>query len=151
QPSRPPSSSCCSRAARRSCCSPTRRTPQATACTSGSASGRWRTSSTSTSSAPPAFDPRAPPGTPLLAKRAGAARGGAVATATGAGDVAQRARGAAREAADSRPVDWAARAGLSARGLVYLLVGVLALLVAFGGHQHVDQKGALQQVLAKPF
>jgi uncharacterized integral membrane protein len=74
-----------------------------------------------------------------------------VSTATGAGGVAQRAQGAAREAADSRPVDWAARAGLTARGVVYLLVGGLALLVAFGGHQHVDQKGALQQVLAKPF
>lgn len=72
-------------------------------------------------------------------------------TVTGAGGVAQRAEGAARQAADSKPVDWAARAGLTARGVVYLLIGVLALLVAFGGHAHVDQKGALQQVLAKPF
>ena len=78
-------------------------------------------------------------------------------TATGAGGVTQRADGAvraahaAREAAGSRPVDWAARAGLTARGIVYLLVGVLALLVALGGHEHADQKGALQQVLARPF
>jgi len=54
-------------------------------------------------------------------------------------------------AADSRAMNWAARAGLTARGLVYLLIGVLALLVARGARAEVDQKGALAQVLAKPF
>ena len=54
-------------------------------------------------------------------------------------------------AADSRAMNWAARAGLTARGLVYLLIGVLALLVARGARAEVDQKGALAQVLAKPY
>jgi Domain of Unknown Function (DUF1206) len=58
---------------------------------------------------------------------------------------------AARDAANSRPMTWAARAGLTARGLVYLLMGVLALLVARGGRAEVDQKGALAQVLARPY
>jgi uncharacterized protein DUF1206 len=74
-----------------------------------------------------------------------------VSTATGTGGVVDRATDSVRDAADSRPVNWAARAGLTARGIVYLLIGLLALLVARGGHAHVDQKGALQQVLAKPF
>jgi hypothetical protein len=74
-----------------------------------------------------------------------------VSTATGTGGVVNKAADAARDVADSRPVSWAARAGLTARGIVYILVGLLALLVARGGHAHVDQKGALQQVLAKPF
>ena len=45
---------------------------------------------------------------------------------------------------------WAARAGLSARGFVYIVMGVLALLIARGAHAQVDQKGALAQVMAKP-
>jgi hypothetical protein len=58
---------------------------------------------------------------------------------------------AARDASDSRPMDWAARAGLAARGAVYLLMGILALLVVQGSQARVDQKGALSQVLAQPF
>ena len=46
---------------------------------------------------------------------------------------------------------WIARVGLTARGVVYLLVGLLALAVANGRHSEVDQKGALQQVLAHPY
>ncbi len=56
-----------------------------------------------------------------------------------------------RQAADSRPVGWAARVGLTARGVVYLLVGLLALAVARGRHGEVDQKGALQQLLGHPY
>jgi hypothetical protein len=48
-------------------------------------------------------------------------------------------------------MDWAARAGLSARAVVYLLIGVLAVLVARGQHAEVDQKGALAQVIARPY
>lgn len=59
--------------------------------------------------------------------------------------------GSVAGAADSRPMDWAARAGLTARGLIYVLMGLLALLIARGGHAEVDQKGALAQVLAKPY
>ena len=65
---------------------------------------------------------------------------------------AGRLAGTATEhAADGRPMNWAARAGLTARGAVYLLIGMLALLVARGGRAEVDQKGALAQVLAKPY
>ena len=46
---------------------------------------------------------------------------------------------------------WAARAGLTARGFVYIVMGVLALLIARGAHAQVDQKGALAQVMAKPY
>jgi len=48
-------------------------------------------------------------------------------------------------------MNWAARAGLTARGVVYLLIGVLALVVDLGGSAKMDQKGALAQVLAEPF
>lgn len=57
----------------------------------------------------------------------------------------------ARAAADSRPLAWWARLGLGARGLVWLLMGILALLVASGGRAEVDQKGALAAVVARPF
>ncbi|HUX65607.1 MAG TPA: DUF1206 domain-containing protein [archaeon] len=43
-----------------------------------------------------------------------------------------------------------ARIGLTARGLVYILLGVLALLVARGAHAEVDQGGVLAQILVKP-
>jgi hypothetical protein len=43
-----------------------------------------------------------------------------------------------------------ARIGLVARGLVYILLGVLALLVARGAHAEVDQTGVLAQILVKP-
>jgi hypothetical protein len=56
-----------------------------------------------------------------------------------------------RDGADSRPLGWAARLGLTARGVVYLLMGLLAVLVARGAAAEVDQKGALAQVVARPF
>lgn len=46
---------------------------------------------------------------------------------------------------------WAARGGLTARGFVYIVMGVLALLIARGAHAQVDQKGALAQVMVKPY
>ncbi|HEY4991347.1 MAG TPA: DUF1206 domain-containing protein [Nakamurella sp.] len=54
-------------------------------------------------------------------------------------------------AAGSRSITWLARIGLTARGVVYLLIGALAFLVARGAHAEVDQKGALAQVIAKPY
>lgn len=50
--------------------------------------------------------------------------------------------------------DWlarAARVGLAARGVIYLLVGVLAIEVARGGSARTDQKGALQKIAEQPF
>jgi hypothetical protein len=46
----------------------------------------------------------------------------------------------------------AARTGLVARGVIYLLVGVLALQIAFGdGKQQADRGGALAELSDKPF
>jgi Domain of Unknown Function (DUF1206) len=59
--------------------------------------------------------------------------------------------GAAEQAADGATMGWIARAGLTSRGLVNILIGVLALAVANGAHAEVDQKGALAQVLSKPY
>lgn len=58
---------------------------------------------------------------------------------------------AGREASNSRQMKWAARAGLTARAVVYLLIGVLAVLVAQGRSGEVDQKGALAEVISHPF
>ena len=38
----------------------------------------------------------------------------------------------AQDASTSRPMGWAARVGLAARGVVYLIMGWLAVLVALG-------------------
>ncbi|OIJ66516.1 DUF1206 domain-containing protein [Streptomyces mangrovisoli] len=46
----------------------------------------------------------------------------------------------------------AARAGLAARGVIYLLVGTLALQVAFGDHgKQADRSGALEELSRRPF
>ena len=73
-------------------------------------------------------------------------------SATGAVQgVASEVVSAVRVGADSRPLGWAARLGLTARGVVYLLMGLLAVLVARGAVVQVDQKGALAQVVAHPY
>ncbi len=48
---------------------------------------------------------------------------------------------------------WLARLGYGSRGLVYLIVGGLALLDAVGtvGQESVDSKGALEKIIAQPF
>jgi hypothetical protein len=63
-----------------------------------------------------------------------------------------RARHTARRAGNSRYVGWLARAGFGARGVMYVLIGILALEVAFGspGHQ-ADQSGAVRLVGHSPF
>lgn len=63
---------------------------------------------------------------------------------SGAADVAE-------EAAGSRPLGWAARLGLLARAVVYLMMGWLAILLALGHGTHVDQRGALVTLLSQPF
>ncbi|MET9257484.1 DUF1206 domain-containing protein [Streptomyces sp. NPDC003717] len=60
-------------------------------------------------------------------------------------------RGRVRQAANGSAREWAARAGLTARGVIYLLVGVLALQVAFGdGGKQADRGGALAALADKP-
>jgi hypothetical protein len=58
---------------------------------------------------------------------------------------------AAHSVAESRSMGWLARLGLTARGAVWLVMGWLAILLATGSSAHVDQRGALVEVLAKPF
>jgi hypothetical protein len=60
------------------------------------------------------------------------------------------ARGAAQQAANSDAINKAARVGFVAKGLVYALIGALAVQVAFGDSEQTDQKGALQAVAEKP-
>ncbi|MDQ0792578.1 hypothetical protein QFZ58_001066 [Streptomyces sp. B1I3] len=62
-------------------------------------------------------------------------------------------RGRARGAANSKAMDVGARAGFVARGVIYLLVGVLALRIAFsdGGGEQADRGGAIAEIAEKPF
>ncbi|MGJ5830259.1 DUF1206 domain-containing protein [Streptomyces ossamyceticus] len=54
-------------------------------------------------------------------------------------------------AARGSVTEGAARAGLTARGVIYLLVGALALQIAFGeGGQQADRQGALEEMAEKP-
>lgn len=63
------------------------------------------------------------------------------------------ARRVARSTGPRGPVmEYAARAGLTARGVIYLLVGVLALRIAFGdGKKQADRDGAVAEIAQKPF
>jgi hypothetical protein len=59
---------------------------------------------------------------------------------------------AGRRRARGSLTEGAARAGLTAWGVIYLLVGVLALQIAFGdGKQQADRGGALAEISDKPF
>jgi hypothetical protein len=58
---------------------------------------------------------------------------------------------AVRRASDSRWMDWWARFGIGARGVVYGLIGLLALQLAFGNRgKEADQKGAFQTLAQQP-
>jgi hypothetical protein len=58
----------------------------------------------------------------------------------------------ARRASDSQGVRALARAGLTARGVIYILIGWIALLVALGqSTREADQQGALQLLASKPY
>jgi Domain of Unknown Function (DUF1206) len=58
----------------------------------------------------------------------------------------------ARRASHGRSAHVLARAGLTARGVIYILIGVVALLVAIGqSTREADQTGALQLLASKPY
>ncbi|MFF4586490.1 DUF1206 domain-containing protein [Streptomyces sp. NPDC001388] len=58
----------------------------------------------------------------------------------------------ARRAARGNVVKGAARAGFTARGVIYLLVGMLALQIAFGERgRQADRQGALGEIAEQPF
>lgn len=63
-----------------------------------------------------------------------------------------QASAAANQAARSPWVEKLGRVGLAARGVVWILVGVLAVRVATGsGNEQADKDGALQTVAEQPF
>ncbi|MGI5451614.1 DUF1206 domain-containing protein [Streptomyces sp. CA-249302] len=69
-----------------------------------------------------------------------------------AGALARDGRVGAAKAARGSAVKAAARAGFAARGVMYLLVGVLALRIAFGdGGRDADRRGALAEIGNRPF
>jgi Domain of Unknown Function (DUF1206) len=63
-----------------------------------------------------------------------------------------RASGTARRASNSPVARALARAGLTARGILYILIGWVAILVALGqSSREADQQGALQLLAGQPF
>src|SRR6185312_4163394 len=65
---------------------------------------------------------------------------------------ARQAEDAGEDVARSKQLEWLARAGLVARGVVYGLIGILAIKVAFGsGGETTDQRGALQTIASGSF
>jgi hypothetical protein len=62
------------------------------------------------------------------------------------------ARGKARQASDSPAAHALARAGLTARGVIYILIGFIAVAVALGhSGREVDQQGAIGLLASKPY
>jgi hypothetical protein len=63
-----------------------------------------------------------------------------------------RAKAEARRAARGPAAKVLARAGLTARGIIYLLIGLVAILVAVGrSGKEADQAGALKLLAGQPF
>jgi hypothetical protein len=67
--------------------------------------------------------------------------------------VTTRASSTARRASDSPAARALARAGLAARGVLYILIGWVAILVAFGhsSGSQANQQGALQLLAGQPY
>src|SRR5215208_1570407 len=69
-----------------------------------------------------------------------------------ADETRQRAARTARQAADSKWIECTARVGLAARGLVYVLIGILALEIAFVDRaERADQQEAFQTLAQNGF
>jgi Domain of Unknown Function (DUF1206) len=63
-----------------------------------------------------------------------------------------RARRAAHRTADSRGIAWLGRAGLTARGAMYVLIGFIAIQIALNGsRQQADRAGAVRLVARTGF
>ncbi|MEV7976356.1 DUF1206 domain-containing protein [Streptomyces sp. NPDC086519] len=68
------------------------------------------------------------------------------------GSATARGRGQVHRAANGRAVAAAARAGFVGRGVIYVLIGVLSLRIAFtGGGGQADRGGAVAEIAQKPF
>ncbi|WP_282704139.1 DUF1206 domain-containing protein [Streptomyces sp. CC219B] len=65
--------------------------------------------------------------------------------------VARAGRSTTERKVTASVTEGAARAGLAARGVIYLLVGAIALQIAFGDtSRQADRQGALEQISGKP-
>jgi hypothetical protein len=63
-----------------------------------------------------------------------------------------RAQSQARRASATPAAHALARAGLTARGIIYILIGWIAVLIAIGhGSHEADQRGALQLLAGTPY
>jgi hypothetical protein len=61
------------------------------------------------------------------------------------------AKSTGRRAANSAPLRWLGRAGYAARGVLYVMVGSIAIQAAFGqSGQQADKSGALQEISSTP-
>ncbi|MFB7711889.1 DUF1206 domain-containing protein [Streptomyces sp. NPDC056105] len=69
------------------------------------------------------------------------------------GSATARGHSQARRAANSTAVATGARAGFVARGIIYVLIGVLSLRISFsgGGGKQADRGGAIAEIAGKPF
>ncbi|MFE5052358.1 DUF1206 domain-containing protein [Streptomyces sp. NPDC056637] len=69
------------------------------------------------------------------------------------GSATARGRSQARCAAKSTAVAAGARAGFVARGIIYVLIGVLSVRISFsdGGGRQADRGGAIAEIAGKPF
>jgi hypothetical protein len=66
--------------------------------------------------------------------------------------IKQQAKVAAKDVADNPWLERLARFGYATKGIVYIVVGVLATLAAFGiGGETTDLRGALREIGSKPF
>jgi hypothetical protein len=65
--------------------------------------------------------------------------------------VTGRAEAKGRQAANSKPLELAARAGFVARGAIYVLIGLIAVQIALGRGGQADRGGALAQIAAKSY
>lgn len=72
--------------------------------------------------------------------------------ANGAGDVGAKARRGGEQLAGAKPLGLLARAGLLARGVVYFVIGLLALELALGeGGSATDQQGAMKAIAGQSY
>ena len=65
---------------------------------------------------------------------------------------AREARAGGEKVARSRGFEWLSRAGFVARGLIYGIIGILAIKLALGaGGKTTNQQGALETIARQPF
>jgi Domain of Unknown Function (DUF1206) len=64
----------------------------------------------------------------------------------------RRAQGKGSDFARAKQFEWLARAGIATRGVIYAIIGVLAIKLAFGsGGETTNQQGALAEIAQQPF